>query len=108
MLIDRKLFTTSPIFLGLNWRWIVFLGDLLKEMFISTIMVLKIIWCNPKAVKPAYKVIDAQSKNPITQVMQANCITLTPGTMSMDLQDNKILVHAISDKAMQGIYEVKI
>ena len=100
---DRKLFGISPLF-NINWRWIILLTSLLKEMFFSTIMMLKIIWFDCKNVKPACKLVNAQSKDSITQVIQANCITLTPGTMSMDLQNNKILVHAISDEAMQGIY----
>ena len=69
-------------------------------------MVMKIIWLNPKGVRPVYAFVDAQSKDPITQIIQTNCITLTPGTMSMDLSNNKILVHAISDKAMQELFVV--
>ncbi len=106
VLIDKKLFTSSPIFLKFDLCWFSFTRNLFKEMFLSTIMLLKIIWLNPKQVKPVYQLIDAQSKNSVTQAIQANCITLTPGTMSMDLQNNKILIHAISDEAMQNIYSI--
>ena len=106
ILIDKKLFAISPVILKLNWHYFVFIRNLFKEMFLSTIMLLKIIWLNPKQVKPVYQLIDAQSKNSVTQAIQANCITLTPGTMSMDLQNNKILIHAISDEAMQNIYSI--
>ena len=47
--------------------------------------------------------IDAKSKNAIDQVIQANTITLTPGTMSMNLENNQILVHAINLKAMDEL-----
>lgn len=102
--IDKKLFSISPIFLGFNWRWFAFAGHLIKAMLVSTYMVVKIIWLNPKGVKPVYGLLPAQSKNVITQVMQTNCITLTPGTMSMNIQDDKILVHAMSDEAIQDLY----
>jgi multicomponent Na+:H+ antiporter subunit E len=104
--IDKKLFTISPIFLRLNWRWLLFAGHLLKAMFASTYMVIKIIWLNPKGVKPVHVLLDAQSENTTTQVMQTNCITLTPGTMSMNIENDKILVHAVSDEAIKDIYVI--
>lgn len=104
ILIDKKLFAISPIFLGFNWRWFIFIGHLLKAMLISTYIVIKIIWLNPKGVKPVYGLTPAQSGNTTTQVMQTNCITLTPGTMSMNINNNKILVHAISNEAINDIY----
>lgn len=106
ILIDKKLFTISPIFLGFNWRWFVFAGHLLKAMLISTYMVLKIIWLSPKGVKPIYGLIPAQSKNTNTQVTQTNCITLTPGTMSMNIENDTILVHAMSEEAIQDLYVI--
>lgn len=102
--IDKKLFTISPILIRFNWRWIMFLGHLLKAMLISTYIVAKTIWLNPKGVRPVYALLPAQSKNAITQVMQTNCITLTPGTMSMNMENDKILVHAISYEAIEDIY----
>lgn len=82
----------------------MFLGHLLKAMLISTYIVAKTIWLNPKGVRPVYALLPAQSKNAITQVMQTNCITLTPGTMSMNMENDKILVHAISYEAIEDIY----
>ncbi|MCT4636002.1 MAG: Na+/H+ antiporter subunit E [Rickettsiales bacterium] len=104
--IDKKLFTISPLFLRFNWRWFIFAGHLIKAMSISTYMVLKTIWRNPREVKPVHALLPAQSKNTITQVMQTNCITLTPGTMSMNIHNNKISIHAISDEAIQDIYVI--
>lgn len=104
ILIDKKLFSLSPLWIGGNWRWLIFLANLLKEMLISTIIVLKIIWLNPRGVNPVTINIDTKSKDNIAQVVQANCITLTPGTMSMELKKGQILVHAINQEAAQGIY----
>lgn len=37
--------------------------------------------------------------------MHANSITLTPGTISVDINNNEILVHALTDHTAQGIID---
>lgn len=105
--IDKKLFFISPLWIGIKWSWIVFIGSLLKEMFISSIKLIKIIWFSPKQVEPCCISIDAQSEEKTSQAVQANSITLTPGTMAMQLQDGKILVHAINTEMMQELQQDK-
>ena len=101
-IIDKNLFPGS-VLLKLNQHSFIFIANLMKDMFLSSIMVMKLIWLRPNEVQSCYALIDAKSKDPIDQVIQANAITLTPGTMSMDLNNNKILVHAINFKAMQEL-----
>ncbi len=102
IIIDRNLFSGS-ISLKLNRHSFIFIINLMKEMFLSSIMMMKLIWLKPNEVQSCYALIDAESKDSTGQVIQANAITLTPGTMSMNLDNNKILVHAINLKAMQGL-----
>ena len=104
--IDKKLFRISPILISINWHWFIFAAQLLKEIFLSAIDVMKIIWFKPAS--PCYTWVDTQSNNQTTQVIYANSITLTPGTMSMELKDNKILVHAISSEAMQEVQKASL
>lgn len=80
---------------------------LLKEMFISSVEVTKIIWFANKKVKPICRVIKAESLDKNQQVIQANWITLTPGTMTLNLQDDKILVHAINQEMLEDNEEQK-
>ncbi len=102
IIIDKNLFPGS-ILLRLNQHSFIFIANLMKDMFMSSIMVMKLIWLKPNEVQSCYALIDAKSKDPIDQVIQANAITLTPGTMSINLDNNKILVHAINFEAMQGL-----
>ena len=102
ILIDKKLFVNSPLLVGIKYSWLVFTYILLKEIFLSTLNVLKFIWFNPKAITLCYGWLDVQSKEPISQIIYANSITLTPGTMTMDLKDNKILVHALNLEDMHN------
>jgi multicomponent Na+:H+ antiporter subunit E len=88
-----KIFAIFSFRANLNWRWLIFANKLLQEMFISTAIVMKIIWLNPKNIKPTYSWIRSKAKEP---VIYANAITLTPGTMSMLLEGDKIFIHALS------------
>ena len=102
ILIDKKLFVNSPVLVGIKYSWLVFTYILLKEIFLSTLNVLKFIWLKPKAITPCYGWLEVKSKDPISQIIYANSITLTPGTMTMDLKDNKILVHALNLEDMHN------
>lgn len=81
----------------------IFIIKLLKEMFISSMKVAKIIWLDYEEIKPYCVLIEVESLDIRDQVIQANSITLTPGTMSLELKDNKILVHAINAKMAQSL-----
>ena len=43
--------------------------------------------------------IRASQKTDLAKVIYANSITLTPGTITLDVRDDKFLVHALSDEA---------
>ena len=99
--IDRKLFSKASI--SASWSWLVFCVQLIKEMLLSTFNVMKFIWLKPQAISPCHGWIDVSSKTPLAQVIFANSITLTPGTMTMNIENNKILVHALTAEAMQEL-----
>lgn len=68
---------------------------LIKEIIFSSIAVTKIIWSSQINIKPRIVEIDSYFKSPGLASIYANSITLTPGTISIDTYDNKILVHAL-------------
>jgi multicomponent Na+:H+ antiporter subunit E len=47
--------------------------------------------------------VRASQRSELAQVVYANSITLTPGTVSVDLSDGEILVHALSREAAEGL-----
>lgn len=103
---DKKLFNDKiSLFIGIKKEWLVYLIVLFKEMTKSSFVVTKIIWFAPK-VKPVWGKVKAQSSDHLIQVIQANSITLTPGTMSMDLSEGEIFVHAISKETMDDIFVI--
>jgi multicomponent Na+:H+ antiporter subunit E len=102
-LIDRKLFFRCPLILGVKLNWIIFIFKLFKEMGISTIEVSKLVWFKPQSISPCCNWIECKLEDEALQTIYANSITLTPGTMSMGIKDNKILVHALTSSMMQEL-----
>jgi multicomponent Na+:H+ antiporter subunit E len=100
IIIDRKFFTTSVLFFGVKWGWVVFFSKLVKEVFLSTIIVLKYIWFKPEEVTPKFFWVESKVKNP---VVYAISITLTPGTMSMHLKDGKIFIHSLTSEIAEDM-----
>lgn len=83
-----------PIHLG--WRAISYWAWLIKEIVKSSIDVsMRIL--NPKLpIDPVMITVKATQPSELGQVVYANSITLTPGTVSIRVNDNTILVHALS------------
>ena len=59
---------------------------------------------NPKLpISPAIIHVDAGQASDMGRVSFANSITLTPGTISLDVGDEKIEVHALTAEAATGL-----
>ena len=52
--------------------------------------------------------IRASQKSDLGQVIFANSITLTPGTLSVDVANNEILVHALSKSGADDLLSGKM
>lgn len=73
------------------WLWLI------KEVVVANIAVTRCVWQGNQSIKPQLIKVTAHQKTDIGKVIYANSITLTPGTVSIDLQDNIITVHALTD-----------
>ena len=74
---------------------LVYFGWLFLEIIKANIAVVKAVLSPDMAVSPTLTRIPTPQKTDIGKVMFANSITLTPGTVSIDIQDDHILVHAL-------------
>ena len=83
-----------PIHLG--WRAIGYWVWLIKEIIKSNIDVAKRILDPKLPIDPVLITVKASQPSELGQVVYANSITLTPGTVSIRVNDNTILVHALS------------
>jgi len=58
---------------------------------------------NPKAIDPQVVGFKTKLKSDISLVTLANSITLTPGTITMDIVDGHFYVHALSQKVADDL-----
>lgn len=82
-------FGLIPRLTAVYWPW------LLKEIFKSSIDVTRRVFGPASAVKPIVFDVPANLASDLGRVIYANSITLTPGTVSMDVTADAIRVHAL-------------
>ena len=79
------------------WPWLIW--EICKANIDVTKRVLGLLPISPSMVR-----VRATQKTDLGLVIFANSITLTPGTISIDLEDDgHILVHAISKEGTEGL-----
>lgn len=86
-----------PVHILGYWMWLA------KEVVISTWDVTVHIWNPRKRVYPRVITIDAPPQTPFGLMLYANSMTLTPGTVCLDVIDGKIKAHALTQSAAAGL-----
>ena len=76
---------------------------LIKEIIRSNLVVVKHIWLGNKSISPVFANITASQKTEIGKVIYANSITLTPGTVSVNLEGDRIMVHALLQESIKDL-----
>ena len=84
----------TPIGFGL--RPLSFAVWLCKEIVKSNMVVTRIILNPALPIKPQLVRVKANQRTVLGRVILANSITLTPGTVSIDMQQDQIWVHSLS------------
>ena len=99
-LIDRE---GHPIHLA--WRTLTYWPWLIKEIVKSAWDVSRIILHSRMSVSPRLVRVKTSQKTSVGVVTYANSITLTPGTISVDVRPDEILVHALTQAGAEGLIE---
>jgi multicomponent Na+:H+ antiporter subunit E len=73
----------------------IFLGVFLVELVKANLNMAKIVVSPQLNIKPGIVKINTQLKTPIGRLVLANSITLTPGTLVVDIIENTLYVHCI-------------
>jgi multicomponent Na+:H+ antiporter subunit E len=98
--IDRE---GHPIDMG--WRVFTYWPWLAKEIAKSAWDVARIIVDPRLPISPRLVRAKATQKTAVGVVTYANSITLTPGTISVDVREGEILVHALTRESAAGLLE---
>jgi multicomponent Na+:H+ antiporter subunit E len=95
-LVDQE---SQPLNLTFKiWGFYLWLS---KEIILSNITVVKHIWLGNKSISPTLKKIKISQQTDMGKVIYANSITLTPGTIAIDLIEDEIIVHALLSQGVE-------
>lgn len=101
-------------FLGLTWQmeksfwkhlwWLIYyIFILLKEIAVANLMVLKIVFTPGRRIHPVLVSFESPLKGKLLKVILADSITLTPGTITVKLDDKGYVVHCLDESMAQGL-----
>lgn len=96
----------SKAFLPLTkvWKLIKYIGLLIYEVILANIDIIKIVLSpDVSDLKPALGYFKVDLKNDFSKMALANSITLTPGTITVFVNDEHYMVHALDESMLEGI-----
>ena len=79
--------------------------SLLWQIVLANIDVAKIVLSPTMPLQPAVIKFDPGLRTELGKTILANSITLTPGTLTIDVQGDIFIVHALTLAAAQGVVE---
>lgn len=90
---------------GFALRLLVYLPWLAGQVVLANLNVARRILTPSLPIAPRLLRVRAAQKTPLCQVIHGNSITLTPGTITLDLRGGELLVHALDEDSARGVEE---
>ncbi len=91
-----KIFKYLPGYLQYVWL-------LIKEITLANFAVMRMILTDKDVVVPKLSVFKTKLKTKTARVALADCITLTPGTITVNLNADEYLVHCLDESLEDGL-----
>lgn len=93
---ERSFYKKLPLFLQ-------YLFCLVKDIIVSNIAVSHMILTRKETMEPVLVHVHADLKTETARVMLANSITLTPGTITVAMTEDDLLVHCLDKSLSEGM-----
>lgn len=81
---------------------------LIKEILVANLNVCHLILSEEEEIDPALVKFRTDMETPVGRAYYANAITLTPGTITVSLEDDTYVVHCLDESLAQGISDAKL
>lgn len=91
------------IFLRKSLAALQYLGVLLKEILKANLATMRFILFSPSKIEPVLVHFKADLKTKTARVILANSITLTPGTITVSLENDEYVVHCLDKSMAEGL-----
>jgi len=89
-------------------KMIKYIYMLVKEIVKANVAVIRLIISEKEEVEPVLVSFKGKAKTKAGRALYANAITLTPGTITVYLDDDKYIVHALDEKLADGIDDTRL
>lgn len=94
------------------WRFLLYLPWLFSRIIMANIQVAFLALHPRMPIDPVLLIFDTKMKKGISRVTLANSITLTPGTITVDLSDGRYIVHVLkppmADELVNAVMQNKV
>jgi len=86
-------------------RVLVYMPWLIGQIFLSALNVTRILLSPGLPITPTLTRVDAEARSPVGLTAYANSITLTPGTISVEVSEQRrqVWVHALTRENADGL-----
>ena len=81
------------------WAWLA------REIVRSSLEVTRVVLRRDLNVKPEVVALDATDLDRLDQALLGNSITLTPGTLTLDVHEGRLLVHAMTAEGAAALQQ---
>ncbi len=86
---------------GMLW----YVCALLKEILVANLKVCHLILSEEEEIDPALVEFTTDMETPAGRAFYANAITLTPGTITVSVEDDKYTVHCLDESMAEGLVD---
>ncbi|MCY6372056.1 Na+/H+ antiporter subunit E [Clostridium ganghwense] len=87
--------------------WTEYVWVLIKEVFIANFNVAKIVLSPNINISPDVVTFQTKLESEFCRTMLANSITLTPGTITVSMENNMLTVHCLDKEYIDGLLDSK-
>lgn len=81
----------------------VLIFTLLWEIFVANFHVAKIVLSRKMSIDPGFATIKNPLEKDLNKALYGNAITMTPGTLTVDMKDDEIIVHGLEMHLIHNI-----
>nr|WP_312579876.1 Na+/H+ antiporter subunit E [Sedimentibacter sp.] len=82
---------------------LLYIVILIKEIFKSNFHVAKIVLSPKINISTSIVTTNTKLKNELNKTILANSITLTPGTLTLDMTEDRLVIHCLDLKAVESV-----
>ncbi len=101
----RRMYDQKLPLRAITARSIIYWPWLAKEIWNSSVGVAITVWQTGGRVEPVMQPVDGTPDSDLGRALYANTITLTPGTLCVDVDNEKVTVHALSESGIADLQQ---